>query len=118
MIPPTLAGASLKGLCPRCGARSLFRGPVALAKTCATCGLDFDALDVGDGPAVFLILIVGTILVVSALVTDLRYAPAWWVHLVWIPVGIVLTMVGLRIGKAILAYQSFRHQAGEGRIIK
>lgn len=118
MPAPTLAGASLKGLCPRCGAHSLFRGAVALARTCSACGLDFDALDVGDGPAVFLILIVGTIVVVSALVVDLRYSPSWWVHLVWIPIGIVLTMTGLRFGKAALAYQSFRHQAREGRITK
>ncbi len=110
--------ASLNGLCPRCGAKSLFRGPVALARYCSGCGLDFDALDVGDGPAVFLILIVGTIIVVAAVVVDLTYAPAWWVHLVWLPVAILLTMIGLRFGKAILAYQSFRHDSGEGRLVK
>ena len=118
MTAPTLARASLEGLCPRCGAKSLFRGPVALAECCSACELDFDALDVGDGPAVFLILIAGTIIVVSAVVVDLTYAPAWWVHLVWLPVGIILTMIGLRFGKAILAYQSYRHQAGEGRLSK
>ena len=118
MSAPTLARASLNGLCPRCGAKSLFRGTVALAKCCSTCGLDFDALDVGDGPAVFLILIVGTIIVVSAISLDMVFAPAWYVHLVWLPVGILLTLIGLRLGKAILAYQSFRHQAGEGRLSK
>ena len=116
MTSPTLAGASLRGLCPRCGARGLFKGPVKFADRCAGCGLDFQALDVGDGPAAFLILIVGTIVAVSAIVVDQRFAPPWWVHLVWLPVGIALTLGGLRIGKAALAYQGFRHQAREGRI--
>ncbi len=116
--PPTLAATTLGGLCPRCSAKTLLCGPVALARNCSACGLDFDALDVGDGPAAFLILIVGTIVVVSALSLDMVVAPPWWVHLVWLPVGIILTMIGLRFGKAILAYQSFRHQAGEGRMSK
>ncbi len=118
MTAPTLADATLKGLCPCCGAHGLFRGPVALAPTCSSCGLDFQALDVGDGPAVFLILIVGTIVVIGALVLDLAYTPPWWVHLVWIPVVTGLTVVGLRLAKAVLAYQSFRHRPGEGRISK
>ena len=118
MTGPTLAGASLKGLCPRCGAHGLFAGPVNFADGCRACGLDYQSYNIGDGPAAFLILIVGAILAGSAIMVDLSFSPPWWVHSVWLPVGIVLTVVGLRVGKAALLYQSYRHQAREGRIDK
>ena len=117
-IAPTLARASLNGLCPRCGAKTLFAGITRFADRCSQCQLDFKSSDVGGGPEVFLILIVGAITVVSALVVELRFAPPWWVHLIWIPVAAILTLAGLRVAKAALYYQSFRHQAGEGRIAK
>jgi uncharacterized protein (DUF983 family) len=115
---PSLAAATFKGLCPRCGARSLFAGAARFAPACDRCGLDFAAFDVGDGPAAFLILIVGAIVAVAAILVDLAYSPAWWVHIVWLPVMIALTLGGLRIGKAALMYQIFRHRAGEGRLSK
>lgn len=118
MIAPTLAGASLSGLCPRCGARSLFAGPVQFAGRCRACDLDFQAYNIGDGPAAFLILIVGALVAVSAIVIDQSFAPPWWVHAVWLPVGIALTLAGLRIGKAALLFQEYSHQAREGRIAK
>ena len=118
MNSPTLAGASLKGLCPRCGASGLFAGPVNFAERCRACALDFQAYNIGDGPAAFLILIVGAVVVVSAILVDLRFSPPWWVHGIWLPVGILLTISGLRIGKAALLFQEYRHQAREGRIDK
>ena len=114
---PSLLAASFKGLCPQCGQRTLFAGAARFAPTCSVCGLDFSALNVGDGPAVFLILIIGTILCVSAIMVDLTFNPPLWVHLVWLPVAIGLTFGGLRLGKAALAYQEYRHRAGEGRIV-
>ena len=113
---PSLAAAGLQGLCPRCGARSLFAGPVRFADQCDPCGLDFDAFNVGDGPAAFLILLVGAILTPAALLVELAYGPPWWVHLVWIPAGIALTILGLRIGKAMLLRQEYAFEAREGRL--
>ena len=86
------------------------------APKCRACGLDFASFNVGDGPAAFLILIVGAILTVLAIVVDLSYSPPWWVHLVWLPTGLVLTLGGLRIAKAWLVAQEYRHRAREGRI--
>ena len=114
--PPSLAAATLKGLCPRCGAASLFAGLARFAPECRACGLDFAAIDVGDGPAAFLILIVGAIVAVGAILVDLAYSPRWWVHLLWLPVMVVLTLAGLRFGKAALLYQIYHHRAGEGRL--
>lgn len=114
----TALQAALGADCPRCGLRTLFAGWVSFAHRCSNCGLDFDSFNVGDGPAAFLIFIVGTIVVVAALVVDGAFAPPWWVHLVWIPVATALTVGGLRISKAWLIGQEYRHRAREGRIVK
>jgi uncharacterized protein (DUF983 family) len=91
---------------------------VAFARTCRACGLDYDAFNVGDGPAAFLILIVGAVVVACAITLELAAEPPYWVHLVWIPVAAFLTVGGLRVGKAALLAQEYRHRAREGRIAK
>ena len=114
---PSPLARALKGTCPRCGQGPLFQGAVRFASKCRACSLDFDSFNVGDGPAAFLILIVGAILTVLAVVTDLKLSPPWWVHLVWIPVGLALTLAGLRLAKAGLIAQEYLHRAREGRIV-
>ncbi|RIX26833.1 DUF983 domain-containing protein [Sphingomonas edaphi] len=115
---PSLAAATSGGLCPRCGARTLFAGLARFASRCRACDLDFDRFNVGDGPAAFLILIVGAIVAVGAIVLDQGVSPPWWVHLVWMPIGLGLTLYGLRLGKAALIYQEYVHHAREGRIVR
>ena len=56
------------------------------------------------------------ILLVGAILVDLTWSPPWWVHLVWIPVGLALTVGGLRTAKAWLIAQEFVHRAREGKI--
>ena len=116
MTELTPVAAALAGKCPRCGTSGLFVGWVRFAHKCRACGLDFDAFNVGDGPAAFLILIVGAIVTVAALVLDGAAEPPWWVHLIWVPVAAALTIGGLRVGKAWLLAQEYKHRAREGRI--
>ena len=113
---PSLAAASFEGLCPRCGARSLFAGLARFAPACRSCGLDFASYNVGDGPAAFLILIVGAIVAVGAILLDQLAGPPWWVHIIWLPIAGGLTVYGLRVGKAALLYQEHKHRAREGRL--
>ena len=113
---PSLAAAAFQGLCPNCGARTLFAGLARFAPGCRACGLDFERYNVGDGPAAFLILIVGAIVVVGAILLDQMAGPPWWAHIIWLPVGAALTVYGLRLGKAALLYQEHRHRAREGRL--
>jgi uncharacterized protein (DUF983 family) len=110
--------SALAGDCPRCGAHGLFDGWVKFASRCRNCGLNFEAFNVGDGPAAFLILVVGAITVAGALVVDGASSPPWWVHLVWIPVAAALTIGGLRLAKAGLLAQEYKHRAREGRIVE
>ena len=84
-------------------------------KTCAACGLDFAQFNVGDGPAAFLILIVGAIVAVGAIWVELAFEPPFLVHIVWLPILVGLTLLGLRWGKAALLVQEYRTDAREGR---
>jgi uncharacterized protein (DUF983 family) len=115
---PSLASAAFQGLCPNCGARTLFTGLARFAPKCRACGLEFESYNVGDGPAAFLILIVGAILVAGAILLDQLAGPPWWAHIVWLPVGAALTVYGLRLGKAALLFQEHKHRAREGRLAK
>ena len=109
--------AALRGLCPRCGNRSLFAGLTSFAPKCRACGLDFAAFNVGDGPAAFLIFIVGGIVVGLAIWLELKASPPWWVHvLLWVPLATAMTIGLLRIGKGLLLALEYRHRAREGRI--
>lgn len=114
---PDTAPAALFGLCPRCGARTLFSGVARFAQRCCACGLDFEQFNVGDGPAAFLTLIVGGIVAVLAIWLQLSVEPPFWVHaLLWVPLSTVLVIGGLRVTKAWLLGAEYRRQAGEGRI--
>ncbi|MEA3044946.1 MAG: hypothetical protein QOJ53_2299 [Sphingomonadales bacterium] len=109
--------AALKGLCPRCGARTLFAGLATFAPKCRACGLDFAGFNVGDGPAAFLIFIVGGLVVALAIGLELAASPPWWLHvLLWVPLTAALTIGLLRIAKGLLLALEYRHRAREGRI--
>ena len=109
-----MRGAAL-GECPRCGERTLFDGMLRFAPACRACGLDFAAFNVGDGPAAFLILIVGALVTGGAIWLELAASPPYWLHLIWLPVAAGLTILGLRFGKAWLLGQEYRNEAREGR---
>ena len=110
--------SAFSGRCPRCKSKTLFAGWVRFADKCRACGLDFSSFNVGDGPAAFLILVIGALLTVAALVVDGTFSPPWWVHVVWVPVGLAMTIIGLRWAKALLLTQEYRHRAREGRIVE
>lgn len=114
---PRALDAALGGSCPRCGKGRLFTGPIRFRPRCEHCDLDFSQFNVGDGPAAFLILIVGAILTAGSLVLDGAVEPPWWVHLVWAPVGLLLTGAGLRLAKAWLLGAEYRNRAREGRLV-
>jgi uncharacterized protein (DUF983 family) len=119
MTEPKLLDAALQGLCPRCGSYTLFDTFLRFAQGCRACGLDLAAFNVGDGPAAFLTLIIGTIITILAIIVELAFEPPVWVHLLlWGPLTLVLVLGSLRIAKAALLALEFRNRAREGRIDK
>lgn len=108
---------ALHGLCPRCGAKTLFAGPTRFAERCAACRLDIAAFNVGDGPAAFLTLIIGTVVMIGAVAMTLTLNPPIWVHLLlWTPLTAIGIVAGLRVSKGALVSLEYRNRAREGRI--
>ncbi len=109
--------AGVLGRCPRCGGGKLFAGFLTVAPRCANCDLDYSFIDSGDGPAVFVILIVGFIVVGMALWVEVAYDPPLWVHfLLWLPLILGLALPLLRALKGLMIAMQYRHNASEGRL--
>jgi uncharacterized protein (DUF983 family) len=103
--------------CPRCGKGKLFQGFLELRPRCDACGLDYAFADAGDGPAVFVILIGGGIVVFAALLTEVVYQPPYWVHAaLWLPLILIVTLAPLRLIKGLLIALQYHHKAAEGRL--
>ena len=115
--PTPVAYATLLARCPRCGRGPLFRGFLDVAPQCVSCGLGFSGFEAGDGPAVFVILIVGAIVAGGALLTEVRFQPPYWVQgAIWGPAVVILSLAFLRPLKAGLIALQFKHRAEEARI--
>ena len=114
-VEPIAAG--IKGCCPRCGQGRLFDGFLKVAPRCANCGLDKSFADSGDGPVVFVILIVGFIVLGAALWMEVNLNPPLWVHfLLWIPIAIVFSLALTRMLKGMLITLQYRNNARPGEI--
>ena len=118
---PKSFGATLwvgiTGHCPACGRGKLFDGYLKLAPRCNVCGLDYNFADSGDGPAVFVILVTGFIVVGAALIVEVLYAPPYWLHaLLWGSLSILLPLILLRSFKGVLIALQFKHKAEEGKL--
>ncbi|MBQ1542363.1 hypothetical protein C5708_12385 [Caulobacter sp. CCUG 60055] len=111
-VNPVLAGLACR--CPNCGEGHLFEGFLKVADRCEACGYDLRAADSGDGPAVFIILIVGVIVGFGALITEVVAHPPVWLHLlVWLPLTAVLVLALLRPFKGVMLAMQFHHRASE-----
>lgn len=111
-IPPLTAG--LRCACPRCGRGRLFAGYLSLVDRCSVCGLNIKAADSGDGPAVFLIFILGVIGVGVALWIAASFAVPDWVPVVIAGIVVVLlAAVTLRPAKAYVVALQYRYRRDE-----
>lgn len=112
-----LVRAALFGECPACGERTLFASWVRFADRCRSCGHDFTTYNVGDGPASFLILILGALVCAAAITLQLVAGPPFWVHiLLWVPLTTAAVIASLRASKAAMLIHEARAQVREGRI--
>ena len=93
--PVSLSHAALKCRCPRCGEGPVFTGLLTVREACPCCGLDLSAEDAGDGPAVFLIFLLGAIAVGVAAWIELQFGPPIWVHIVVLTPLIIGGAIGL-----------------------
>ena len=111
-VSPFASGLACR--CPRCGRGPLFAGVLQVAERCPECGCDLRKADSGDGPAVFIIFIMGALIVPLALLVESAFAPPYWVHVaVWPPVILGGTLALLRPMKATLIALQFHHRASD-----
>ncbi len=115
--PVSPYAAGLGGKCPRCGQGALFKNFISVKDRCEVCNLDYSKADAGDGPAVFIMFIVGFVAVAVAFIARfVWFAPILTAFLVSGGVAIALSLALLRPFKATLVALQFKHKAEEGRL--
>ncbi|MBP7721113.1 MAG: DUF983 domain-containing protein [Alphaproteobacteria bacterium] len=100
--------------CPKCAQGDLYKPGITLdlRDKCEICGLDLSKNDSADGPAVFLIFILGFALVPAALILDAWLQPPLWIHaLLWGVIAIGATIGMLRPLKAYIIALQYKHRA-------
>ncbi|EHS49151.1 MULTISPECIES: DUF983 domain-containing protein [unclassified Rhizobium] len=109
--------AALHASCPRCGNGRLFDGLTKPKAKCSSCGLDYSFIDAGDGPAIFVILLVDFLVVGLAIWVEINYQPSIWLHLlVFAPLAVALSLWLMRTLKAWMIAMQYKHNASEGAI--
>lgn len=105
---PGLVSAALSGLCPRCGAKTLFEGPAQLADECAKCGLDILSLERGGRFVGVVTMLLALALIMAALgVDEWLHPPLWATFLFWGPVTIASVVFALRFYKTMWVYHQY-----------
>jgi len=85
------------GRCPRCGKGKLFRAFLKVDDHCSECGLDFTPHRADDLPAYLVIVIVGHIVVPTALWIETNYSPAVWLQLsIYLPFTFIASLLLLQ----------------------
>lgn len=112
-----LVGQFFSCTCPRCSRGPLFsKGLFNLTflPVCPVCGLDLAKNDSADGPAVFLIFILGFLLVPMALFVDHVWEPPLWFHAVfWGGLAIGVTIGTLKPIKSLVIAIQFRQRPAD-----
>jgi uncharacterized protein (DUF983 family) len=81
------------------------------APVCPVCGLDLARLEKADGPAVFLIFVLGFIITPLAIYVGMMTDWPLWLHaLIWSVVTIGGTLLLLNPAKSLLMHMQYRHK--------
>ncbi|MBI1986355.1 MAG: DUF983 domain-containing protein [Rhodospirillales bacterium] len=104
----------VSGRCPRCGVGRLFTSYLKVTERCNVCGLGFAGHDVGDGPVVPAILVIGGIIVGLAWMMEVTFQPPLWVHAaLWGPLTLGLSLGMLPLLKGLSVALQFRLRSTE-----
>jgi len=113
-LPPVQTG--LAGRCPDCGEGRLFKSLLAFVDSCAACGADFTNEDAGDGPAIFVIFIVGIFIVPMALGFHMILDPPLAVtFILWGLIIIAVCLWLLRLLRGVMFSIAWQRNAREVR---
>ena len=111
---PTAFSAGLRCRCPQCGKGAVFASYLKFADRCRACGADFKSADAGDGPAVFVVLIVGAIVAPLLIILQFGFDLAPWLALsLTMAAAIGLCLALLPPFKSLLFAFQWKHKARE-----
>ena len=86
-----------RGRCPRCGEGKLFRAFLKTADSCSHCGQDFTPHRADDLPAYLVIVIVGHLVVPTALWIETDFSPPVWLQLaIYLPFTLIASLALLQ----------------------
>jgi uncharacterized protein (DUF983 family) len=108
----SLTFLSLKNRCPKCGVGHIYAGMLALKERCPNpeCELSFENADTADGPAFFVITIMGALIVLLPAMLELISPSPLWVHLtLWVPLVGLGSLWMLRLFKSGLVALQYKH---------
>ena len=112
-----IVSTGLRGRCPNCHEGRLFEGYLKFAKSCQSCGFDFESQDVADGPAVFVILLASIIVVPLALAFQIKLDPPVLLTLViWLPIIALLCLALLRPLRGLMFALQIANNASQGQL--
>jgi uncharacterized protein (DUF983 family) len=107
----------IRGRCPRCGRGRLFSGFLTVAPKCSACDLDLSFADAGDGPAVFVSLVGGFLVLGAALAVETALEPPLWIYpFVFAPLALIVCVGLLRPFKGFLIAAQYVNRAQQGRL--
>ena len=90
----------LRGQCPQCGTKTLFRKYLKISDTCNACGLALSGHQADDAPPYFTIFIVGHVIVPVALIVERSYTPPLYVHaIMFCLLAIIVSLISLPLVK-------------------
>ncbi len=115
--PQSPYAVGFAGRCPRCGEGSLFNGFLTVRPSCAQCELDLAFADSGDGPAVFVTLLAGFVVMGLGLWTMLKFEPPFWLFLIiFVPLTLIVCLGMLRPLKGLLVALQYSNKAEQGQL--
>ena len=108
---------AFKCSCPKCGKGKLFQDGLLnfkLNEKCSSCHINLSENDCGDGPAVFLIFILGFLLVPIAAAIEFMIGIPLWAHaILWGAVALAITIASLKPIKTYIMRLQYKHRPGD-----
>ena len=102
--------------CPRCGEGPMLEGYLTIRKSCPNCGLSYAFADPADGPAFFVMSVVGVVGMALFMTFEFTVHPPIWVHFVFtFPLIAAMCLGILRPFKGWMIASQYRHKALEAR---
>ncbi len=116
LFSPALRNAGLNCKCPSCGKGDLYKPgfSLTLRDKCDECGLDLSKNDSADGPAVFLMFILGFLIVPAAIICVVKYNWSFLLMItVWGGLTLALTVGSIRYLKAYVIALQFKYRPND-----